>query len=164
MRAGLSRVLLWIAPGLLLRRGWTRGADATGRAGERLALLHLKRRRWRVMARRLVTQHAEVDLVAWDGESLVCVEVKTGHRRGAFTPGNRLGPDQRRRLERAARQLARSCRASATRVDLIEVEVRAGNVTLEHHRGGRLPVLSPGDESLAADPSVPSGRGPRGPA
>ncbi len=61
------------------------GRQRSGEAGERAAYFHLRRQGYTVVARRW--RHAfldgEVDLIAWDGDTLCFVEVKT---RSATTP------------------------------------------------------------------------------
>ncbi len=85
-----------------------------GRRGETLAVVHLERLGFATIARNVRTRHGEIDLIAFDGLTLLFVEVKTRHvRRGAAgSPLHRhsLGPPelglpaarQRRRLRRLA--------------------------------------------------------------
>ena len=108
--------------------------DSPGRAigarGEELAAAHLERLGLRVIARNLRLGAGEIDLIAFDGATLVFAEVKTrrartGERTPATTPLERLGSAQRRRLRRlAARWLAESSarpRARTIRFDAIGV-------------------------------------------
>ena len=48
-----------------------------GRWGEWLALIHLRRLRWDIVARNWRTREGEVDLIAYDGPYLVFTAVKT---------------------------------------------------------------------------------------
>jgi Holliday junction resolvase len=101
-----------------------------GEWGEEIAARHLQARGWRILARRLRTACAEVDLVALDRRTLVCVEVKTARLepiplpRGAgaprdvlelvrWRPGARCDARRIARLSRAARLLARERAAGA---------------------------------------------------
>lgn len=148
-------------PTLFLRLARTDSAEL-GLAGEELAARALKRAGWKLLARRLVTPHGEVDVVASGGGLLVCVEVKTGRlpdlprprgeqfevAAGAgipaahlrWRPGLRLDRERLERQRRAGRWLARRLGGDARgpaklvggRVDLIEILVPA--------RAGR-PVL-----------------------
>jgi putative endonuclease len=84
------------------------GADI-GSAGERLAAQHLERRGFAVIERNYRTRAGEIDLIAFDGRTLVFAEVKTSCRgapRAArvshATPLERLSPRQRGRLCRVA--------------------------------------------------------------
>jgi len=96
------------------RRGASHGRITAwrGAVGEELAARALRLAGYKILARRLATDAAEVDLVARCPRGfLVVIEVKTaviGHEgEPRFRPGGHLGPSQLRRLERAARQLAR---------------------------------------------------------
>jgi putative endonuclease len=90
------------------RRRWN--ADlATGRRGEDLAHRYLRREGFTVVARnyRLAAGDAEADLIAWEGEHLVFVEVKS---RGSedYGPAERaVGEEKRAHLRRVAREYAR---------------------------------------------------------
>ena len=60
--------------------GEQRGADprhALGRLGEDLAATHLERRGFAIVDRNARTRYGEIDLIAFDGRTLVFVEVKT---------------------------------------------------------------------------------------
>jgi putative endonuclease len=50
---------------------------ALGGLGERLAAAHLQRLGFAILARNVRTRHGEIDLIAFDGQALVFVEVKT---------------------------------------------------------------------------------------
>jgi putative endonuclease len=114
-----------------------------GRCGERLAAAHLERLGLRVIARNVRVGAGEIDLIAFDGRTLVFAEVKTARaRRGApGVPLERLGVAQRMRLRRAAvRWLAESPArpaARAIRFDAIGVLIdgRGRLVGLEHLEG-----------------------------
>jgi putative endonuclease len=60
---------------------------ALGRLGEDEAAAHLRRLGFRIVERNLRTRHGEIDLIAFDGKTLVIVEVKT--RRMGRSAGNR---------------------------------------------------------------------------
>lgn len=135
-------------------RGFRGGHEELGRLGEALAARDLRRRGWRVLAARLRTPEAELDLVARDGPCLVCVEVKTGRLRREpggggldlrWRPGLRLDRRTLERIRRAAHRLGSAGRVGAdrTRVDLVEVLVdpERGEHRLLHHRDLRLPLV-----------------------
>jgi putative endonuclease len=90
------------------RRVWS--ADlALGRRGEDLAHRFLRRQGFTIVARnyRLPSGDAEADLIAWEGEALVIVEVKT-RASGAYGPPERaIGPEKERHLMRVAREYVR---------------------------------------------------------
>jgi putative endonuclease len=74
-----------------------------GEVGERLAAEHLERLGYAILARRHRTRFGELDLVAFDGRTIVFCEVKSrrggGRRR---TPFEALGPAKRAQVRRMA--------------------------------------------------------------
>jgi putative endonuclease len=119
---------------------------ALGRRGEQLAAAHLRRLGFAVLARNVRTRAGEIDLIAFDGRTLVFAEVKT--RRvavrerasgAAVQPLAALGSRQRARLRRLAAAWLRDARGSrpsarTLRFDAIGVTVnaRARVVSIEH--------------------------------
>jgi putative endonuclease len=82
---------------------------ATGRLGEDLAAAHLKRLSFTIVARNVRTRAGEIDLIAFDGVTLVFAEVKTRcvssrdrRVRADQEPLPWLRPRQRARLRRLA--------------------------------------------------------------
>jgi putative endonuclease len=80
-----------------------------GRLGEELAAVHLQRLGFAVLARNVRTRYGEIDLIVFDGRTLVFAEVKTRRaRHGRCTlpahhdPLASLRPRQRLRLRRLA--------------------------------------------------------------
>ncbi len=94
----------------LVRR---RVADAPhlerGRQGELEAYRHLRRLGYTVVARNYRPRdgRGEVDLVAWDGPTLVFVEVKTRASEEFGSPESAIDSDKRRCLVRAAEDYLR---------------------------------------------------------
>jgi putative endonuclease len=120
-----------------------------GRLGERLAEAHLRRLGFSVVARNLRTRHGEIDLIAFDGATLVFAEVKA-RRVGARQPSIRadqeplaaLRPRQRARLRRLAAAWLREQRharptAETIRFDAIGVVVDpyGAPVRIDHLEG-----------------------------
>jgi Holliday junction resolvase-like predicted endonuclease len=87
----------------------------------------LRTRGFRIVGRRATTPEGELDLVAWRSGKLWVFEVKTSRVSRAsfdprYAPGRRCSARQRRRIERAARAVARSLGAGAgPELALIEV-------------------------------------------
>ena len=75
-------------------------AERWGRRAEDLAVLALRLRGYRILARRFRTTGGEIDIIAWRRGVLTCVEVKA--RPDAAAAHAAVGPRQRRRVERAA--------------------------------------------------------------
>ena len=72
-----------------------------GRRGEDLAAEHLERLGFQVLSRNHRTRFGELDLVAYDGETLVFAEVKT-RRSGARDPWENLHDRKRSQVRRMA--------------------------------------------------------------
>ncbi len=117
-----------------------------GRRGEGLAAEHLERRGYAILERNARSRHGEIDLIAFDGHTLVFAEVKTRMLRGApaapdpeLSPLAGLRPRQRARLRRlAAAWLSDPCRwrpgARELRFDAIGVllDERGALLRLDH--------------------------------
>ena len=102
---------------------------ATGRRGEDLAHRFLRKRGYRVVARnyRPPSGAGEIDLVAWDGPTLVFVEVKTRATEEFGTPDRAVDSDKETYLDRAARDYARRAGVPFDRVRFDLVNVIDGN-------------------------------------
>jgi putative endonuclease len=113
-----------------------------GRLGERLAEAHLRRLGFSVVARNVRTRHGEIDLIAFDGATLVFAEVKArrvGARqrmiRADQEPLTALRPRQLARLRRLAAAWLREQRharpmAETIRFDAIGVVVNPNGAPL----------------------------------
>jgi len=91
---------------------------------------------WQVLARKLRTPYAEVDLLVIppDGQHLVVVEVKARHTLSWGEPRESLGWRQHARLARALEYLAmRMAWPHEVRLDLCFVEVLAGKPVAWQH-------------------------------
>ncbi|HEX6742721.1 MAG TPA: YraN family protein, partial [Solirubrobacteraceae bacterium] len=74
-----------------------------GRIGEDLALAHLERLGYTLVARNHRTRHGELDLVVFDGTALVFVEVKTRRASGSGRgPWEALHERKRQQVRRMA--------------------------------------------------------------
>lgn len=112
-----------------------------GRAGEQLALDHLLRLGYRLVARNHRTRFGELDLVVADARTLVFVEVKT---RRARTPGRAwegLHDSKRAQVRRMAlaflAEVAERPRCRDVRFDAVGVTIDPHGrlVALEHLEG-----------------------------
>jgi putative endonuclease len=113
-----------------------------GRAGEQLALAHLERLGYELVARNHRTRWGEIDLIVHDGETLVFVEVKTRRATGTGRgPWETLHERKRVQVRRmAAAYLADVTdrpRATELRFDAIGVVIDAVGrlVRLDHLEG-----------------------------
>jgi putative endonuclease len=97
-------------------------ADRLGRGAERLAVLLLRLKGFRILERRLSTPWGEIDIVARRGDLLVFVEVK--RRRSREEALEALSERQRARIARAAEAYRRSrpeLARLACRFDLVAI-------------------------------------------
>jgi putative endonuclease len=115
---------------------------ALGQLGEQLAADHLVRRGFRIVDRNYRTRHGELDIIAFNGRTMVFCEVKT--RRlgpGSGNPFDAIHSNKRSRVRRmAARWLAEASDrpyADALRFDAIGVtfDLAGRFVGLEHLEG-----------------------------
>jgi putative endonuclease len=111
-----------------------------GEQGEALAAAHLERRGYEILARRHRTRFGELDLVAYDGATLVFCEVKA--RRGSpRTPFEAIGPVKQAQVRRMAAAWLAEVRdrpwGADLRFDAIGVTVGAdGRLVALHHLEG----------------------------
>lgn len=75
---------------------------ARGRRGEDLAETYLRRLGFRILARNLHLRHAEIDLLALDGDALCLVEVRLRSADDFGTAEESVDARKQRRLVRAA--------------------------------------------------------------
>ena len=114
--------LLYRAGDALRRR--TFGNDS-GRIGEDLAHRYLRSRGCTIVARnyRPLAGSGEIDLVAWDRDVLVFVEVKTRATGEFGAPEAAVDAEKQGRLQRAARDYARRANVEwgKTRFDIVSI-------------------------------------------
>lgn len=106
-----------------------------GRWGEDEAARFLHRRGFRILARNLRLRLGEVDLIAWDGTTLVFVEVKTRRPGAPEPPQGAVDARKQARLGRLARGYLARIRASAVRCRFDVVAVTGepgGRARVEH--------------------------------
>ena len=110
-----------------------------GRAGEELAVRHLERRGFTIVERNFRTRAGELDIIGYNGTTLVFCEVKT--RRACGSRGHALeavNPRKRLQVRRIARSWLNACverpYAPVLRFDAIGVTLDATGrlISLEH--------------------------------
>ncbi len=103
-----------------------RSTRALGQWGEWIALRHLRRLGWDVVARNWKGRTGEVDLIVYDGSWLVLVEVKTRRLPSRLPPEANVDSRKERKLERLAYEFTSRHELSgvAIRFDVIGVETR----------------------------------------
>ncbi len=107
-----------------------------GVTGEALASEHLERRGFRILERNFRTRWGELDIVAYDGRTLVFCEVKARRNRpGGVSPLESVHPRKRSQVRRmAARWLSERPsrpRAASLRFDVIGVTLDGAGRLLE---------------------------------
>jgi putative endonuclease len=114
----------------------------TGLMGERAALFELTRRGHIVVARRWTStrMRGDVDLIAWDGEFLCFVEVKTRTARDLRPAESAVDDDKRRMIRSLARIYLRTFPAFErdsirVRFDVISVYLIGGKAAFEIFQG-----------------------------
>ena len=118
------------------QKSWT-PSQALGRRGEDLAHRFLRARRFIIVARnyRLSSGDAEADLIAWDGDTLVFVEVKSRESAAFGPPDRAIGEEKRTHLVRVAREYARKTGTPWDRVRFDVVTVVFSNPpVIDHYR------------------------------
>src|SRR5690242_11115021 len=95
-----------------------RNPEDHGRIGEDLAHRHLREHGCTVVARnyRVASGKGEIDIIAWHGENLVFVEVKTRATSEFGEPDRAVDMEKRDRVMRAARDYLRRADVPPERV------------------------------------------------
>ncbi len=111
---------------------------ATGMDGERAAYSDLKRRGYRVVARRWTSARVrgDIDLVAWHGDLLCFIEVKTRSERDSSPAESAVDEDKREMVRGLARAYLRTLPESergtvAVRFDVVSVYMTDGAAEVE---------------------------------
>jgi len=117
----------------LFPRGARDGRAALGAKGERLAVRRLRRDGYRIVARNFRAAGAEIDAIAWDGDTLVFVEVKTRIGLGAGSPEESVHGLKQNHIRRAAALFARAnaMEERPMRFDVVAVSRPDGRWRLE---------------------------------
>jgi putative endonuclease len=117
------------------RRRWT-VERSNGVRGEDLAMRFLQKRKFTVVARNYKPRsgHGEIDIIAWDGDTLVFVEVKSSVDDERGTPDRAVDRYKREALEWAARSYLALVRVpwEQSRFDIVTV-VGANPPQIEHY-------------------------------
>ena len=108
-----------------------------GRAGERLALEHYERLGFRLLDRNYRTPAGELDLILYDGATIVFAEVKTRRAPTVIDPVESVTPTKQRRV----RRLAAAWLAERGRDRPHARELRFDAVGVMIDRAGRLVAL-----------------------
>jgi putative endonuclease len=109
-----------------------------GREGEEAAYWHLRQKGFIMVARnyRARGSHKEIDLIGWEGETLVFVEVKARGPEALVLPEAAVDREKERLLMAAAREYRRQARrlSAPIRFDIVSVLDSVGGRKIEHFR------------------------------
>ena len=109
-------------------------AGTTGSLGEDLAAAYLEGRGMRVAARNYRCRQGEIDLIAWEGETLCFVEVKARSNWEMALPREYVTAGKREKLRSAAAlYLAERGLDCPVRFDVAEVYLKAGQKERIHY-------------------------------
>jgi putative endonuclease len=97
----------------------------TGKRGEELAAAHLAEAGYRIVERNYRCFFGEIDIVAWEGETLVFAEVKSRRSEAYGPPQLAVGREKQKKISRIALHYLsekglRHCRA---RFDVVAVKL-----------------------------------------
>lgn len=109
-----------------------------GREGEEAAYWHLRAKGFIMVERnyRARGSHKEIDLIGWEGDTLVFVEVKTRSSETLLEPETAVDREKERLLIAAAREYRRQARrlSAPIRFDIVSVLASPGEPKVEHFR------------------------------
>jgi len=120
----------------------------TGQEGEEIAVAFLEKRGYRLVARNVRTARGEIDVIAYDGETLVFVEVKARSRRAKDQPfsaaASSVNHRKQTRLTRAAIEyLARTETTAPCRFDVVVVDRHTHGVSCDLFQNAFEPAEMP---------------------
>ena len=139
------RSLVRRASGKLIERQMLSPEARLGRNGEEAAYWHLRDQGFTMVEKNYRPDglRGEIDLIGWDGDVLVFVEVKTRRSAGVMTPEAAVDRDKQRNMIAAAQQYRRHANllGSPYRFDVFSVTVQSNETArasskmkLEHFR------------------------------
>ena len=130
--------LLRRASARVLRRAELTPEARTGREGEEAAYWHLRERGFIMVARNYRPEglRGEIDMIGWDGDTIVFVEVKTRQSATVRAPEAAVDRDKEKNVIAAAREYRRRahCASAPCRFDVVSVEMLPGGKQIEHFR------------------------------
>ncbi len=99
-----------------------------GAFGERAAKEYLKKRGYKILETNFRCALGEIDIVAWEGDSLVFVEVRTRRSQTFGTPEESITAAKKARLIRLAQSYVQGHRDSSSpwRIDIVAIEIDQG--------------------------------------
>jgi putative endonuclease len=108
-------------------RGWRR---KRGQEGEQIATEFLQRQGYRIAERNYRVRQGEVDIIAWDGATLVFVEVKTKSNAGFGHPEEMVDARKQRILAQVAMIYVQQKQVEHTALRFDVIAVRLGTAAI----------------------------------
>jgi putative endonuclease len=93
-----------------------------GQAGEDQAAAYLESLGYRIAGRNVRYPIGEIDILAFDGDVLVIVEVKAGRTGKYGLAIERVGPQKQRKLRQLADRLSQDHPMKTLRIDVVNVD------------------------------------------
>jgi putative endonuclease len=112
-------------------------AQEKAKEGEEHACKHVTSLGYRIVKRNFrFWQVGEIDIVAYDGEELVFIEVKTRSDYSFGTPESSINPRKQAQLKRVARSYyyVNALQDVVCRFDVVAVELINKKVEIRHHK------------------------------
>jgi putative endonuclease len=106
-----------------------------GQHGEQLAVDYLEHQGWRIQQRNFRCRQGEIDIVAWDGATLVFIEVKTKSHAAFGAPQAMVGRRKQHTIAHVAMTYIQRHRIRdvAVRFDVVAITVPAGGAAEVTH-------------------------------
>ena len=122
-----------VGPKKRAKKGRLNLPPGPGRAGEAAAEAHLRSEGYRILARNYRTREGEVDIIAWDGDVVAFVEVKT--RR---SPTMKFGAPEESLTRAKQAHLIAAAQAYLAENALLDADWRIDVLAVELDRAGRV--------------------------
>jgi putative endonuclease len=105
----------------------------TGKRGEELAVAYLQQRGYRIVARNYRCLYGEVDIIAWEGETLVFVEVKSRNTGTFGGPQEAVGLAKQKKLSRISLNYMQKMRLDAcnARFDVAAISLSSQGANID---------------------------------
>jgi putative endonuclease len=110
-------------------------AHALGRSGEEAAAAYLKKKKFSLVCRGFRFQRGEIDIIAYDGDVLVFVEVKTRRGPDFGPPEASVTPQKQRQIRRLAEAylMLNNLGDIPCRFDIVALSPEGGRGYRVHH-------------------------------
>jgi len=110
--------------------------QGTGKAGEDLAVEFLESEGYTILERNYHFEKAEVDIVAYDNQRFIFVEVKTRTNHSFEESEERLSPEQYKRVMKAGQawMYERKMEGAPVRFDVVTVLLKSTQPDVRHYK------------------------------